>query len=410
MFTSLNRARVVRARRAPRLLWIAGAALVVTTACGSKSGTSAGGGAAAGGRGGAPMAVPVEILTLAEKPVEQSTELVGTVRSRSSVTVQAQVEGFLKKIDVKAGEHVAPGKVMFEIDDASQLAVVANLESIRAARQADASYAKQQADRAKRLLTAGAASQQEVDQALALQQSTEAQLKAVDEQIRQQKTEWAYSRVTAPAAGIVGDIPVREGDRITRQTQLTTIDDNSTLELYLNVPVQEAPKVKIGQPVRILNDAGEVVATEHVSFIAASADDATQTVLVKTPIASRAGAVRSDQFVRARVVWSNAPAVTVPLVAVTRISGGYFVFVADPGPNGTFTAHQKPVTVGPLVGNDYVVEGGLKAGDKVIVAGIQKIGEGAPVMPAPARGAASPKTTAEGSDASKPSAKAGDGK
>jgi len=164
------------------------------------------------------------------------------------------------------------------------------------------------------------------------------------------------------------------------------------------VPVQEAPKVKLGQPVRILNDAGEVVANEQVSFIAASADDATQTVLVKTPIAARGGAVRSDQFVRARVVWSNAPALTVPLVAVTRISGGYFVFVADPGPNNTFIAHQKPVTVGPLVGNDYLVLGGLQAGDKVIVAGIKKIGDGAPVMPAPPRGGAggaSPKSPAE---------------
>ena len=53
---------------------------------------------------------------------------------------------------------------------------------------------------------------------------------------------------------------------------------------------------------------------------------------------------------------------------------------------GLFIAHQKPVTVGPLVGNDYVVLGGLKAGDKVIVAGIQKIGDGVPVMAAPARG------------------------
>ena len=156
MFTSLIRARVRRTWRASRLLLIAGAGLVVTTGCGSNS-AAPGGAGAAGGRGGAPMAVPVEILTLAEKPVEQSTELVGTVRSRSSVTVQAQVEGFLKKIDVKAGEHVAPGKVMFEIDDSSLLAVVANLESIRAARAADASYAKQQADRAKKLLTAGAA-------------------------------------------------------------------------------------------------------------------------------------------------------------------------------------------------------------------------------------------------------------
>lgn len=381
MFTFLNTSLPSRATRAPKV-WVATAVLMLAAGCGSKSADS-GGAAPAAGRGGAPMGVPVEILPLAEKSVEQSTELVGTVKSRSSVTVQAQVEGFLKKINVKSGERVAAGKILFEIDDSSQLAVVAGLESTRAAREADASYARQQAERVRKLLQAGASSQQELDQAEALQRSTAAQLKAIEEQIRQQKNEWQYSRVTAPAAGVIGDVPVREGDRITRQTQLTTIDDNSTLELYLNVPVQEAPKVKPGQPVHVLNEAGEVVATEHVSFISASADDQTQTVLVKTPISTRGGAVRSDQFVRARIVWSTAPTLTVPLVAVTRISGGYFVYVADPGPNGGLVAHQKPVQVGPLVGNDYVVLGGLKAGDKVIVAGVQKIGDGAPVMELP---------------------------
>ncbi|HEX5070690.1 MAG TPA: efflux RND transporter periplasmic adaptor subunit [Vicinamibacterales bacterium] len=387
------------------------AALLLATACGSKPGPEAGAAAAGAGRGGAPQGVPVEILTLVEKPVEQSTELVGTVKSRLSVTVQPQVEGYLKKINVKSGDRVAAGKILFEIDDSSQLAVVAALESTRAAREADASYARQQAERLKKLLAAGAASQQELDQAEALQRSTQAQLKAVEEQIRQQKNEWQYSRVTAPAAGVIGDVPVREGDRVTRQTQLTTIEDNSQLELYLNVPVQEAPKVRPGQLVNILNDTGQVVGTEHVSFISPSADDQTQTVLVKTPISSRGGAVRSDQFVRARIIWSTAPTVTVPLVAVTRISGGYFVYVADPGPGGGLVAHQKPVVVGSLVGNDYVVISGLKAGDKVIVAGIQKIGEGAPVMALPPRGPAEPSKSGDAASPKSPQGtKAGDQK
>jgi multidrug efflux pump subunit AcrA (membrane-fusion protein) len=121
-----------------------------------------------------------------------------------------------------------------------------------------------------------------------------------------------------------------------------------------------------------------------VTFISPSVEDATQTVLVKTPVSPRGGAVRSEQFVRARLIWSSAPALTIPLVAVTRISGGFFVFVAEPGPGGGLVAHQRPVTVGPLVGNDYLLLGGLKTGDKVIVAGIQKIGEGSPVTEAKA--------------------------
>jgi multidrug efflux pump subunit AcrA (membrane-fusion protein) len=90
--------------------------------------------------------------------------------------------------------------------------------------------------------------------------------------------------------------------------------------------------------------------------------------------------------VRARVVWSTAPTLTVPLTAVSRVSGQLFVFVAEAGQGGGLVARQRAITVGPTVGPDYVVTSGLKAGDRVIVAGTQKIGDGAPVQPAPPPG------------------------
>jgi RND family efflux transporter MFP subunit len=340
-------------------------------------------GAAAGGGRGRGGPVPVEIQTLAEKPVEQASEFVGTVKSLKSTIVQSQVEGFLLKVHVKSGDRVAPGKVLFEVDASSQQAAVSSLESIRAAREADAVFARQQAERAKKLLAVGAMSQQEHDQAQTLQRTAEAQLKAVDEQLRQQKNEFGYSRVTAGAPGVIGDVPVRVGDRITKATPLTTIEDNSGLELYLNIPVQEATKLKLGLPVKFLDNNGAEIVTERVNFISPSVDETTQTVLVKTPAATRGGALRSDQYVRARVIWSSAPALTVPVGAVSRISGQFFAFVAEPGDGGQLVAHQRPITVGTLANNEYIVTGGLKAGDKVIVGGTQKIMEGAPVTAAP---------------------------
>ena len=357
--------------------------LAAATACGGGPAEAPAGGAAAGG--GA-MAAPVDILTLAEKPVEQASEFVGTLKSRRSNTVQSQVEGFLLKINVKSGDRVAPGTVMFEIDASSQQSAIASLESIRAARESDASFARQQAERAQQLLKVGAMSQQEHDQAQAQLKAAEAQLKAIDEQIKQQRNEWSYSRVTAATAGVVGDIPVRVGDRITRATPLTTLEDNSGLELNLAVPVQEAPRLKLGLPVELLDETGKAIGMERIAFISPSVDDAMQTVLVKTPV-SRAG-LRSDQFVRARIVWSTAPGLTVPVVAVSRISGQFFVFVAEPA-NGGLVAKQRPIAVGPMTGNDYLVTSGLKVGDRVIVAGVQKIGDGAPVAEAPP-GAAKP--------------------
>ncbi len=333
--------------------------------------------ASAGPPAGAMPPMPVDIVTLTPKPVEQTSELVGIIRSRRSTTIQPQAEGFLTKILVKSGDHVEQGTPLAEIDNTSQQAVVAGLQSTRAARESDATYADQQAAREKALLNAGAASQQEYDQAVAAARSAAAQLKALDDQIRQQQNELAYFRVVAPTAGIVGDIPVRTGDRVTKSTVITTIDDNEGLEVYINVPVEQASRLRPNLTVQITDDSNKVVATTAISFVAPSVDDATQTILVKAPVPA-SSRLRTDQFVRATIVWSTAPGLTVPVVAVTRVNGQAFVFVATNTGRG-LAAHLQPVTVGPVIGNDYVLLGGLKAGDRLIVSGLQKIGEGSPV-------------------------------
>ncbi|MEO8070760.1 MAG: efflux RND transporter periplasmic adaptor subunit [Acidobacteriota bacterium] len=333
--------------------------------------------------GGGMPAMPVEVIDLTSKPVEQVGEFVGIVKSRRSTTIMPQAEGVITRIAVKSGDRVAPGAVLFEIDAASQRAAVGNLESLKAAREADAAYAQQQAARAKALVDVGAMSQQELEQAMTAQKTADAQVKAVEQQIQQGQAELAYYRVAAPTAGIVGDIPGRVGERVTKTTALTTVDDSGGLELYVNVPVQQAPGLKAGMPVRIVGETGDVIASQKISFVAPSVDDKTQTVLVKTPLDSMAGQFRTDQFVRAQVVFSTAPGLSIPVTSVIRINGQYFVFVAEAADKAT-VAHQRAVTVGPVVGNEYVVLSGLKAGEKLIVSGIQKIGDGSPVATSPA--------------------------
>ncbi len=337
-----------------------------------------GGGQAPAGAAAAPPATPVETVTLGNAPVERTSEFVGTIKSRRSTTIQPQVDGIVRRIAVTSGARVGPGAVLVEIDAERQQASVASLQSQRAARQADLGLARQQAERAKTLLDAGAGSQMEYDQAVAALAASEAQLKAIDEQIRQQQVELGYYRVTAPTAGVVGDIPVRVGDRVTPATVLTTVDQNAGFELYVNVPVADATGLKPGLPLRILDEQGKVAGTYRVSFVSPSVTDTMQTVLVKADV--EAGRYRTDQFVRVQILWSTEPGLTVPVVAVNRINGEYFAFVAEPGDNGATVARQRGVRLGPVTGNDYVVESGLKAGDRLIVSGIQKIADGAPVQ------------------------------
>jgi RND family efflux transporter MFP subunit len=352
------------------------ASTLLTAACG--------GGAPAGPPPGGMPAMPVEALTLTGTPVERTAEFVGTIKSRRSTTIQPQAEGFLVRILVTSGTRVSAGTPLFEIDAPAERAALSALESTRAVREADAEFARQQAERAKQLLTVGAMSQQEFEQAATSQRTAEAQLRAAQEQIRQQQAQLDYFRVVAPAAGVVGDVPVRVGDRVTRTTVLTTVDDNSNLELYVNVPVREAPSLRIGLPVRILGSTGDVLATEAVNFVSASVDETTQTVLVKTPVRATGGQFRTEQTVRTLVVFSEESGLKVPVVAARRVNGRYFVFVAAAGEGGATVARQKPIDVGRVVGSDYVVTGGLQAGERVIVGGIQKIGEGSPVQIVPA--------------------------
>jgi RND family efflux transporter MFP subunit len=361
-------------------------ALVVGALAIALSTTDCGGGGASGAPAGPPGGpgamppMPVEVIALEARPIEDSAEFVGTLKSRRSSTIQPQAEGFITRIHVKSGDRVTAGTPMFDIDSSTQQAAVASFESVRTAREADAALARQQLDRARKLLEVGALSQQEFDQAAAAAKAADAQVKSAEEQIRQQRAELAYYQVVAPAPGVVGDVPVRVGDRVTKATALTTVDDNTGLEIYINVPVERASRLRLGLPVHLLDEAGLPIASERVNFVAASVDDATQTVLVKAPL-SRAG-FRADQFVRARVVFGSEPGLAIPVTSALRISGQYFVYVAEPA-GGGFVAKQRNVSVARVVGQDYVVTGGVKPGERLIVSGIQRIGDGAPVQPTP---------------------------
>jgi RND family efflux transporter MFP subunit len=358
-----------------------------------------GNGAAAGtdpGAGG-PMAMSVEAVTLVAKPIERTTEYVATVKSRRSTTIQPQVEGLITSIAARSGQRVRRGATLMTIDSDRQRAAVASLESLRAAREADFEFARQQAERMKSLYEAGAVSRQEYDQAATAMQTMQAQLRAVEAQIREERVQLGYHTVTAPTAGVVGDIPVRVGDRVTPQTALTTIDENAGLELYINVPVAQAAGLQPGMLVRIVDDAGQPIATTEVNFISPSVDNETQSVLVKAPLQASAP-FRTDQFVRTHLVWSNKPGLTVPLIAVTRINAQYFAYVVEKSEGDTTVARQRAVQLGPVVGNDYIVLSGLKEGEQLIVGGIQKIADGMPIKAVPPGAAAAPPapTNAEG--------------
>jgi RND family efflux transporter MFP subunit len=229
------------------------------------------------------------------------------------------------------------------------------------------------------LAASGISSQNDLDQARAALDAARAELAALEAQVREQQVQLHYYTVTAPTAGIVGDIPGRVGDRVTADTMLTTIDQPGALEAYVSVPIERAPQLRAGLPVQILDGAGELLAEIPVSFVSPRVDEATQTVLVKAKVDEAEG-LRPSQFIRARLVWGTHEGPVVPVLAVSRISGQHFAFVAEED-KGALVARQRQLRLGEIVGGEYVVLDGIEPGDRVIVSGTQFLVDGAPVSP-----------------------------
>lgn len=327
----------------------------------------------------APGPTPVGIQILVPKPVTITSEFVGVLKSRRSSEIRPQVDGIITQIFVKSGDRVAPGRALLQIDPQREQAALESNQASRVAQEAAVRFAQQQYDRAKQLLDAGAMSQQEFEQAETNVNTANAALEALKARERQAGLQLQYFRVTSSTGGVVGDIPVRVGDRVTTSTVLTTVDQQAGLEAYVQIPIERAPELRIGLPVRLTDSQGTVLAETAIDFVSPQVDDRTQSVLVKAPVPASRG-FRTEQFVRALVVWRNEPGLTVPTTAVTRINGQYFAFVAEQAAKG-FVARQHAVKLGELRGNEYVLIEGLKAGDRLIVSGVQKVRDGAPVAP-----------------------------
>ena len=354
-------------------LILAIAAVLGITGCGSKGPV-----ASANGDSGAGAATPVQVQLVASKPIAETTEYLALLKSRHSSAINPQVEGYITKIYVKSGDRVAAGTPLLQIDPLKQEATVNSQEASRLAQESNVNLMRINLERAKKLWEAGVIAKSDLDNAQTNYDTAVAQLKSLEQQVQQQRVELHYYKVSAPMDGIVGDIPVHLGDRVTVSTLLTTVDEPGALEAYIYVPAARAKDLRLGLPVKLLDEAGNLRSETQITFISPQVDTDTQTVLAKAAVPNAKANLRIAQQVRAQVVWGNAPGPVVPVLAVTRINGQFFVFVASKEDKATL-ARQKVVKLGEIFGNDYAVLDGLKPGDHLIVSGTQFLQDGAPV-------------------------------
>jgi RND family efflux transporter MFP subunit len=327
---------------------------------------------------GGAQAMPVQTEVVAPQPVPRTDEYVSTIKSRRSATINPRVSGNLISISVRSGDRVKAGQVMMVIDPVQQEATVQSLKATEQQKLAVYQYNQVEVERQRKLYQEGVTSRDAWDQAEQSYKNSKADYEAAVNSRQAGEKELGFYSIRAPFDGIVGDVPVHVGDYVSTSTMLTTVDENKDLEAYIYIPTERAREVHIGLPVVIEDNSGKEVERSTIDFVSPQVDDQLQGILAKAPVHSPQ--LRTEQLVKARVIWSTAPAPTVPVLAVTRIGGQTFVYVAQ-DQDGKYFAKQRAVKLGDTIGNSYAVEGGLNNGDKVIVSGIQFLVDGAPVHP-----------------------------
>jgi len=401
-------------------------------------------GARQGAPGGMSMAVPVKLAAAKTSQVIESSEFVGALESPNSVVLRPEITGRVSGILVKSGDRVSPGDPLIQLrpdkreadlsvalagsnsaqaNRANAASQIAALQAERAANDAEVRLQDEEYKRIEVLVREGALPQQRLDQVIRDRNRAVAQLTAIDQRIEAAKAGLAAAEaglqqaqasvdrasedlqdatVFAPFNGTVGDIPVKIGQIVGTSDTLTTVTQNQSLELKLQIPLERAPGLKLGQRVELLDNQSNLIATGRISFVSARADINAQSVLAKATFDNPRGQLRDGQFVRARVIWQQQPGVLVPTSAISRLGGETFVFLAQapdpaaaesapsPAPQAPgagappdMVAKQQLVKLGQIQGNEYQVLEGLKPGDEYVVSGVLNLREGIPIMPLP---------------------------
>lgn len=369
-----------------------------------------------------PAGPPPEVsaVTIAPRDLPVSFEYVGQTTGVREVEVRPRVGGILMSWNYTEGTKVAAGQSLFSIDPAPFQATANQLEATVASAEARLSQAKRESARIEPLVKQGMVTRKSFDDAVSAEQIAAADAKAARAALTQARLDLAYTRVTAPISGITSRAVQSEGTLVEAQkTLLTTISQVDPIRVIFTIPEAEHLRIqregaegKLILPAdgrfeaRVqLADGSEYPHTGKVDFTNVRVDPATGSIEARAVFPNPQMTLRPGQFARIHLVGATRPqAVTVPQRAVLEGPGMKIVLTV----NDKGIVEPRPVQIGEWAGQEWVIAGGLKAGDKVIVDGIIKARPGSPVTiaatPAAVNGAAGAPTAPPPAD--KPAAPA----
>lgn len=368
--------------------------------------TACGGGAAP--TQPAPQAAPVTVVTLKPQDVTLTRELRGRTTPFLVAEVRPQVSGIVRRRLFTEGGEVKAGQPLYQIDDASYRADNNSARAALARAQAALVTARLNARRSAELVKLDAVSRQDNDNAQATLRQAEADVKAAQAGVDGTDVMLGYARISSPISGRIGRSSVTQGALVSagQAAPLATVQQLDPIYVDLTQSSSELlalrKAVAAGTlastetlPVKVLLEDGNPHSHEgKLAFSEVTVDPSTGSFALRVVVPNPEGVLLPGMYVRAVVGnGERKGALLVPQQGITRDPKGNTSAMVV-GKDGKVEA--RPVKVSQAVGDKWLVEDGLKAGDKVIVEGLQKIKPGVPVVaseagtPAPARTAANP--------------------
>jgi membrane fusion protein, multidrug efflux system len=337
-------------------------------------------------------AVPVTVVTLAPALVTLTRELPGRTTPFAVAEVRPQVSGIIRKRLFTEGGEVKEGQPLYQIDDATYRADNNSARASLARAQATLVTARLNARRSANLVKVDAISKQDNDNAQAALRQAEADVKAAQAVLEGTGVILDYARITAPISGRIGRSTVTQGALVTagQTTALATVQQLDPIYVDLTQSSSELLALRKGLasgalgsteglPVKILLEDGSEYSHEgKLAFSEVTVDPSTGSFALRVVAPNPNDVLLPGMYVRAVVGnGQRQDAILVPQQGIARDPKGNTSAMLV-GKDGK--VEVRPVQVSRTVGDKWLVDGGLTAGDRVIVEGLQKVRPGVPVQ------------------------------
>jgi membrane fusion protein (multidrug efflux system) len=367
--------------------------------------------AALAGCGGAPggpptpSPVPVTVVTLQPETVTLTRELPGRVTPYLVAEVRPQVNGIVARRLFDEGGTVRAGQPLYQLDDALYRADHESAKATLARAEATLGTARLEARRSADLVAIKAVSRQDDENAQAALKQAEADVAAARAAAERAAVLLGYARITAPIGGRIGKSAVTQGALVTANQEAALATVQQLDPIYVDLTQSSAELLELRRalaagklvsarqvPVTILLEDGSAYPHDgKLEFSDVSVDPTTGSYLLRVVVPNPEQVLLPGAYVRAQIGTGVRPdALLVPQQGVARDPRGETSAMVV---NAEGVVEARPVKVSHAVGNRWLVEDGLAAGDRVIVEGLQKIRPGAPVQPTEAGAAATPPAT-----------------